>query len=230
MESQYLYLWVMLGSIAVPLIRSFEKQRVKFYQGFKPMFIAIGFVGLFFIIWDIIFTQLGFWGFNPKYLSGIFIVNLPIEEVMFFVVIPYCFLFTYEVLNYFVPKDILGPYAKNISLYLLSFSAVMAVLHYDKWYTLTTAIFLSGTLAYVMYMHKPVWLGRFYLSFFVIIIPFFIVNGILTGWGIEEEIVWYNEAQFLGYRMGTIPVEDTFYGMGLLLAITIIYERLFRKR
>jgi len=230
MESQYLYLWVMLGSIAVPLLRSFESQRVKFYQGFKPMFIGIAAVGALFIAWDMIFTHQGFWGFNPKYLSGVYLYNLPVEEVMFFVVIPYCFLFSYEVLNYFIPKDYLGKYAQSISLYLLTFSSVMAILHYQKWYTLTTAIFLAICMAYVTYVHKPVWLGRFYLSWIVILIPFFIVNGILTGTGPSEPIVWYNEAQFLGYRMLSIPVEDTFYGMGMLLAVTIIYERLYRNR
>ena len=49
------------------------------------------------------------------------------------------------------------------------------------------------------------------------LIPFFIVNGILTGTGIEGNIVWYNDAENLGIRLGTIPVEDSAYAFSMIL-------------
>ena len=49
-----------------------------------------------------------------------------------------------------------------------------------------------------------------------ILIPFFIVNGLLTGSFIIDEIVWYNNNHNLGLRIGTIPIEDIFYGFSLL--------------
>jgi len=42
------------------------------------------------------------------------------------------------------------------------------------------------------------------------LIPFIIVNGILTGTGIEGEAVLYNDAENLGLRMGTIPFKTAF--------------------
>ena len=67
-------------------------------------------------------------------------------------------------------------------------------------------------------------MGHFYLAFGVILIPFLIVNSILTGSFIEGEVVWYNDVDTLGIRLGTIPVEDVFYAMLLILMNISIFE------
>lgn len=229
MELHYLYLALMGGSLLVPLLRSFES-RIAFYKSFKELFTAILLVGVVFIVWDIIFTRTGIWGFNSRYLSGIYIANLPLGEWLFFVVIPFCCVFIYRVMIYFVKEDKLARHTKSFSNFLLGFSASLAIIFYDRWYTvitfgfLTIAIYLHGRV-----WHSP-WLGRFYLAYLVILIPFFVVNGVLTGMGIEEQVVWYNDAETIGTRIGTVPVEDIFYGMLLVLGVTSIYEYLHKRK
>jgi lycopene cyclase domain-containing protein len=56
-----------------------------------------------------------------------------------------------------------------------------------------------------------------------------VVNGISTGTGLEEPIVWYNDAENMELRILTIPVEDIFYGMLLLLLNTFLFELFLAK-
>ena len=60
-------------------------------------------------------------------------------------------------------------------------------------------------------------LSHFYLTFLVMLIPFFIVNGILTGSFVENEVVWYNNLENLNIRVFTIPIEDIIYAFTLIL-------------
>lgn len=173
---------------------------------------------------------MGIWGFNPEYLTGIYLGSLPLEEVLFFICIPYACVFTYEALNYLIKKDYFAQSQKLISIVLISASVVIAGLNLDKWYTVTTFLGLAAYLIILQFVLKSEFLSRFYFSYMFVLIPFFIVNGILTGSFIEGEIVWYNDAENLGIRMGTIPVEDTFYGMLLLVMNVSIFEWLQRRK
>ena len=56
------------------------------------------------------------------------------------------------------------------------------------------------------------------------------MNGILTGTGLEREVVWYDNAENLGLRILTIPVEDVFYGMLMVGLVVSVYEGLIQIR
>lgn len=55
------------------------------------------------------------------------------------------------------------------------------------------------------FFDKSKLLNHYYLTFLIILIPFVIVNSILTGSFIEGEVVWYNNAENLGIASLTIP-------------------------
>ena len=61
------------------------------------------------------------------------------------------------------------------------------------------------------------------------LIPFFIVNGILTGSFIEQEVVWYNNDENLNFRLMTIPIEDVLYAFTLILS-NLFIMKLLKKR
>ena len=183
----------------------------------------------FFLIWDSIFTHLGVWGFNPKYLTGLKVFNLPLEEILFFFAIPYACMFTYEVLNHFVKKDYLGKYADRITSTLIILLGISSIFCFDRLYTFYTSVFtLSFLVLHLVVWRKP-YLGRAFFAYLIILLPFFIVNGLLTGSCLEEPVVWYNDAENLSTRLFTIPIEDTVYGLLVFLMNVSFYE-LFKGR
>ena len=64
------------------------------------------------------------------------------------------------------------------------------------------------------------------MSFIFMLLPFFLINGILTGTSINNEVVWYNMNETFGFRIGTIPFEDLFYCLFMILLTVTFYERL----
>ena len=49
-----------------------------------------------FLIWDAIAITHDVWHYNPRYVSGIDVPFMPLEEFLFFLVIPICGLLTYN--------------------------------------------------------------------------------------------------------------------------------------
>jgi lycopene cyclase domain-containing protein len=196
-----------------------------FHREWKFLFPAILITMVFFISWDVLYTHLGVWGFNPKYLLGIQVVNLPLEEWMFFVAIPYACVFTYHSFNYLIKRDLFGKYAQNIALLLALVLIVVALVNPFRIYTSVTFILTALFLLWHAYVAKSKYLGRFFFSYLIILLPFLIVNGILTGSFIDEEVVWYDNTQNLGIRVFTIPIEDSVYGLLLILMNITLFEK-----
>jgi lycopene cyclase domain-containing protein len=224
LNNHYLYLAIDIGSFIVPFIFSFYP-KINFSKKFKYVLPGIAITAILFIAWDITFTAMGVWGFNPEYVTGIYFFNLPLEEVLFFFCVPYACFFTYFALKNLVEKDYLYPHHEIISSVLIFGLMLTGGYFIHKAYTGVTFILTAMFLAYQMLKLRPRYMGRFYFAFAILLIPFLIVNGILTGAVTDQPVVWYNDKENLGIRLGTIPVEDTFYGMLMtLLSITIAEE------
>jgi len=222
-----LYLILNITSFFVLFAYSFEK-KMRFIKWWKSVFLSLFIVAFFFIIWDIIFTKMGVWGFNPTYHFNFTVFGLPLEEILFFICIPYASIFThYSVLYFFPNLQLSEKVTRYLSISLFFISIVVLILNTEKWYTFINLIVFTGLLAY-SFITKITILQKFYITFIVILIPFFIVNGILTGSFIENEVVWYNNSENLGIRLFTIPIEDVFYAFSMLFSNLILIEK-FKK-
>tara|TARA_B100001996_G_scaffold328929_1_gene276375 strand:+ start:2088 stop:2783 length:696 start_codon:yes stop_codon:yes gene_type:complete len=211
----YLYLIINISAISIPLILSFE-YKVKYFKKFLSLAPGLILTIAFFIAWDVFFTELGIWGFNKSYLIGMELFSLPFEEWLFFLCIPYSSLFIHFCKENLTPKLKLSSFTtRYIVIGLSVFLIILSILNINKFYTFSSFI-LAATAMILSFFRAPQLLSSFFVSFIFILIPFFIINGLLTGSFIIDEIVWYNNHHNLGLRIGTIPFEDIFYGFSLL--------------
>tara|TARA_B100000900_G_scaffold90683_1_gene73997 strand:- start:1911 stop:2639 length:729 start_codon:yes stop_codon:yes gene_type:complete len=220
-----LYLWLNIGSITVPFLYSFHP-KLQLYKKFHLLLLSLMLTMSVFIPWDVIFTINGIWGFNSDYFLGFEIFSLPLEEWLFFICIPFACVFThYALLQYFPNLKLNKVATKAISINFVLILFILALANYNKWYTLVN-FSLAIILTWIVYKNNAQLLQHFLLTFLVMLIPFFIVNGILTGSWINNQVVWYNNAENLGIRMGTIPVEDSIYAYSMILMNLYFFEYL----
>ena len=223
-----LYLTVDILTLAVPLLFSFHP-KIGFYKTWKVLFITILFVAVPFLTFDSIFTAHGVWSFNPRYITGIYLFNLPMEEILFFICIPYSCLFTYYCLDKFYSLS-WNLKAENIFCILFStFLFITGMVFRQKIYTSSTFITMAILCIILKFVLNINWFGKAISVFAILIIPFLLVNGILTGTGLAGPVVSYNPLFNLGIRIMTIPVEDFIYGFELFLINLAFYLRLKKQ-
>lgn len=227
MKTEYTYLIINFLTILFPFAFSFHP-KIRFYRKWKYLFPGLFIVAVFFIVWDMIFTAMGVWHFNPKYITGLSAGNLPVEEVLFFFTIPYACIFLYDAVVEFIRID----FKKAGTLLYwatIIFLIMMLVLYHDRIYTAVTFSLLAVFMVLIKYILKVKTLYQALISYSVLLIPFFLVNGYLTGMFSQEPVVLYNNNENMGIRMITIPVEDTFYGLLLFLMNVALFEKFKRN-
>jgi lycopene cyclase domain-containing protein len=221
----FIYFSLLIFTLSYPLFKSFE-DKIQFHKKWKYLFPAIFISAALFIAWDSWFTKMGMWQFNTDYVCGWFIAGLPIEEWLFFLITPFSCVFIYEVLNYFIKKET----GKKTTAYINTILAILLVLiaffNHDKLYTFVDFMLLGIFLFVHQYLLKTNYLHRFYIAWAVCLIPFLLVNGVLTA----MPVVIYNNLEHLNIRIYTIPIEDLFYGMLNTLLVITIYEYLKQKK
>lgn len=218
-----LYAWLMIGSLAGPFLLSFDK-KVSFYKWWPALFAGIFVNAVFFILWDSWFTSEGIWSFNPLYVANYRWLLLPLEEWSFFIVIPYCSIFIYACCKAYLIDDFFSKISIRLNWIALILLALAIVLFHEHRYTFYNSIFAFVLLLMHQFYLKKNYMGYFWMAYFIHLIPFFIVNGVLTA----KPVVLYNAHEIIGPRFYTIPIEDSIYALTCLLLPITVMEYIFQ--
>jgi lycopene cyclase domain-containing protein len=224
LETPYAYLYLHIFTFVPIFLLSFDKN-VHYYTRWRYLLPAITLVAAFFIGWDALFTARGVWGFNDTYVLGIHFADLPLEEWLFFFIVPFACVFIYECLNFYVKKDWLGPYDKQITIGLAIILLLVGGWYWQQLYTVSACLLSAALLLYHLFFLPVTWRGRFYLAYAVSLIPFLLVNGVLTGGYTQQPVVLYNPEEMIGFRLTSVPVEDSAYGFLMIFGVVTLYER-----
>ncbi|MDR6369804.1 lycopene cyclase domain-containing protein [Chryseobacterium bernardetii] len=224
----YTYILINFFTIIICFVASFDR-RIHFNKLFEKFLLSSTIVAIPFIAWDIWFTAKGVWWFDLNYTLGFKIAGLPIEEWLFFYCIPFACVFTYYCLEKFF--SLAWATALNNLIVFTAFIVlgVVGLLYYERIYTLLTVTVTITTLFYLHFIAQKEWIGKASFVYLVLMPGFFAVNGILTGSFIPSPVVNYNPGDFLGVRMGTIPVEDAVYGYSQFLLNIYVFKKITKN-
>ncbi len=231
MDTNYIYITILAASLLGPLALSFDR-KVGFRRKWKFLFPAMVLPAAFYIAWDIYFTYKGIWSFNENCVIGkpFYFFNLPIEEVLFFFVVPYCCVFIYECIRVYFRNLKNKAHDKIIMMVLAWLLVILGMAFYKKMYTSWTFLFTGAFILFIFFnkrFFRHFDATPFLISYSIILVPFLFVNGYLT----SIPVITYNNAHNLGLRISTIPVEDVIYGMLLVMMNVAFFEKLkSRKR
>jgi len=226
-DGMYIYLVLNILIIIFPLLLSFEK-RIRFWKNWRALLGSVIPVGIIFIAWDIYATEQGHWSFNEKYLIGLKLFGLPLEEIVFFITVPYACLFTYEALRYYI-KEWKVPYKPwpYAMFGIILISAGFAFWH--QGYTLLVLI-QTGLLLLVMpLIARSILASRTFWAYLLVTMVLFIIfNMVLTAVPIvryDPDHIWGGDGAWNG-RFFTIPLEDFFYSITMLTWCLILYRKI----
>lgn len=224
--TNYIFLSILILIVIAPAYYAITGKydfRNKLRYGMPAIFIT----GFMFLLWDIRFTEVGIWSYDTDFTIGIFHKSLPIEQWLVYLVFPVTALLVYEIMKTRFRTLDLNTVFTAVALLLVIVLAVFAYLFRVRIYTFFSFLFTTIYLAYTIFrkQFKPN-LTYFFLTYLIILIPYFILNWILT-WNLAIE---YHQEQVLNVWIGMIPIENFVYLFLLLLINITVYEYLSVKK
>lgn len=215
----YAYWGLLALTAVVPLVLSFARWQFRWsQQDWLRLLQVFVFVSVPFVLLDALSHDRGWWAYNPHFITGVRLGGLPLEEIMFFFVIPFACLYLYSAAVR-AAKD--SPIRRRLLwrgvLGLCMAASLALVLLQPKERTVVDAV-LFIIIATMAMVRPPTRIGALWLT--VIVGLFLLVNTALTA----LPIVTYDRAFGSVYRLGTIPLEDVLYNFSFLYLSLLVWR------
>ncbi|MET1055277.1 MAG: lycopene cyclase domain-containing protein [Pedobacter sp.] len=220
----YTYLFVDLGLLLFSVLL-FSRKQLNFASQSKFIILALLINVFAFSVPTEFLTQLKVIVYNPPYLSGMTLWELPAEELLLSFLLPLSGLAVYLFLNISYPDNTLEKYSLALSNIMLGVCIAMLYFGHQKLFTVFTFSILLVFLLYIEYVNKIRFMYRFYRAFLVSLILFYSVYSVLT----SVPVIQYTTEETLNFNLSHIPFESHFYFMSMLLLSIYLFE-LFKSR
>lgn len=222
-----LFLLINLIALLIPVLFSIWKKTFREIN-WLALIVAILCSGTFFVLRNYYLIHIGVKVYNPEHLIGSYIFGMPIEDILFFVTVPYAFIFIYRwTTKYFKHLEI-QQFTYVFSLILTLTSILLSVVYYDHIYTFLTVSVLAIFNGVVYFGYTPKWYSKFLIAFFLVTLHYILIDGIIT-LSVENKIVFHAEDSVIGLYFFSIPIEDLLGFFLLFLMVTTCYE-VFQKK
>jgi lycopene cyclase domain-containing protein len=188
----------------------------------RAALVAVLLPALVFIVWDGLVTG-SFWWFNERFVTGLKLFRLPVEEVLLFFTVPYASLFlwvNFEALVRSGPGQFCWLHLLVPSLFLLT---ALFFLFLKRYYTFMACLFWALSLFADAVIGTNLFCRPSFQWFLLALFGLtFAFNGYLTA----RPVVLYNNAVKTNLNVWTVPIEDFLFVFSLVLLVFILYERL----
>lgn len=189
----------------------------------KRLFIAYILISLPFIIWDIWATKSGHWGFNHTYVLGIMPFGIALEEIAFFITVPFTMLVIAQVLAVRDHKKLSDNHVKIVRIVLqcsVLFAGALFIASGERGYTkMVVSVFAVMQTLFIVTAMRLYSMRYFWYFECILLVMFMLANTFLTA----LPVITYGDGQILGFRIGTIPLEDFFYNFALIHSFILVY-------
>jgi lycopene cyclase domain-containing protein len=221
MKIEYL-LFNLIVFFSIILAKIFYRKSSRFNN--PALFISIFIVSIIFIIIDSLVTGY-FWNFNSRYILGIKIIKLPIEEILFFITVPFACIFLWINIKNII-KNIKSKVCINCILNGLLFPLAAFFWYQKLFYTFSMIVLLIFIIAVDKFIKTELFRQKVFLIYLIIINCFtFIFNLYLTA----RPVVIYSTRYKTNLNIITIPIEDFIFGICLISLNIIVYEYYCQK-
>jgi carotenoid phi-ring synthase / carotenoid chi-ring synthase len=216
-RAEYLLFNLVIG--LPPLLLAFWR-RAYFVDRLGPALWACVIAAAPFVVWDVLVTGRHWW-FDPRYTLGVHLFGLPVEELSFFVTVPFACLFMWEQVlagHDARPRAWLRlTHALSWTMLLPASIAAVMGLEYTalvlaSWACAAALDHALGT----MLLRTP----RFWAFLGIVASLTLVFNGYLTA----RPVVHYDPTYQLDLRVGTIPIEDFVFGIALVTTVLIVFS------
>jgi lycopene cyclase domain-containing protein len=218
MKSEYLIFNILVFS--GPIFFGLQK-KFGFRDKIFTAFISAFFSAIPFVFWDALVTNIH-WSFSENYILGIKFWGLPLEEIMFFISVPFACIFLWEM----IIQNSQDRFSYN-KFYFFSVSASFFFLSFLLFYfgkIYSGLVFLSLLVMGIIdfFGSKIAFRRHFHIFSGFVLLAIIIFNGYLTA----RPVVLYSSKYITNLRFFTIPLEDIGYGFSLIYLAIAVYEKL----